>query len=131
MEKSFIQHGNTSVFNHSVSVACISGFIGYIFAFIVPVNFHSLIRGSLLHDYFLYDWHTHSVCPKWHGFKHPKIALKNAMDDFDLSETEKDMIKNHMFPLTLRPPKYFEGWIICIADKISALWEMFRAKLSR
>ena len=57
-----------------------------------------------------------------HGFKHPKRALKNAMDKYpDLTDNEKDMIGRHMFPLTILPPKTRAGWILCFYDKVAAV----------
>lgn len=120
-EKTLIQHGTTSVFEHSlnVTIECIK-IVEY---FKISVDIKSLIRGSLLHDYFLYDWHEKDKSHKWHGFRHAKIALKNATRDFELTEIEKNMIKRHMFPLNIIPPKYKEGIILCISDKIVATKE--------
>ena len=83
----------------------------------------SLVRGALLHDYFLYDWHIADNSHKWHGFKHANTALLNACRDFELNEIEKNMIKTHMFPLNIALPKYRESVILCIADKMCAAKE--------
>lgn len=115
-ESKFIQHGTTSVFRHSVAVAYVSFWMARQMK--ISVDKESLIRGSLLHDYFLYDWHEKDDSHKWHGFYHAEKALKNAMEDFDLNKVEKDMIRRHMFPLNVRMPKYRESWILCGADKI-------------
>ena len=40
-----------------------------------------------------------------------------------INRIEEDMIKHHMFPLTPCPPKYREGWLLCLADKICATRE--------
>lgn len=48
-----IQHGNVTVFEHSVNVAEIS--IAFAEKLPITVNEESLIKGALLHDYFLYD----------------------------------------------------------------------------
>ena len=112
----FMQHGDTSVFKHSVSVAYYSYYLAL--KMHASVDEASLIRGALLHDYFLYDWHEKDASHKWHGFHHADTALRNAMEDFNLNEVEQDCIRCHMFPLNLRPPKYTEGWIICYADKV-------------
>lgn len=111
-----MQHGTTSVFRHSVAVAYVSLWIARRMQF--KVKDRTLIRGALLHDYFLYDWHEKDDSHKWHGFYHAEKALKNAMEDFELNKIEKDMIRRHMFPLNLRPPRYKESWILCLADKI-------------
>ena len=115
-EKKFLQHGKVSVYSHSVRVAVLSLFLAELLR--VKVNKEAMMRGALLHDYFLYDWHEKDDSHKWHGFHHAEKALYNAMEDFDLNEVEQDMIRCHMFPLNPRPPKYMEGWIICYADKV-------------
>lgn len=112
----FVQHGTTSVFRHSVAVAYVSFWIAS--RTNAKVDMESLIRGALLHDYFLYDWHVKDDSHKWHGFFHAKKALSNAMEDFELNEVEQNMIKRHMFPLNPIPPRYKEAWILCCADKI-------------
>ena len=115
-EKNLKHHGTISCYDHSVNVAEKSlKIVGF---FSLKVNERALIRGALLHDYFLYDWHEKDDSHKWHGFHHAEKALYNAMEDFDLNEVEQDMIRCHMFPLNPRPPKYMEGWIICYADKV-------------
>lgn len=114
--KNFIQHGNTSVYDHVISVAIKS--IDIALKFNLDVDYDSLIRGALLHDYFLYDWHDGKKERQIHGFTHPKIALREASKDMDLNEIEKDIIVKHMFPLTIIPPKYKESWVVTTADKI-------------
>lgn len=124
----YMQHGDTSVFRHSVSVAYFSYYLAL--KMNAPVDIHSLIRGALLHDYFLYDWHEKDASHKWHGFHHAERACENAMRDIpDLNEIEKDMIKCHMFPLNIVPPKYMEGWILCCADKICSGAETVKGRL--
>ena len=120
-EKEFIQHGDVSVYEHSVSVALECLKIAHYLQ--IPIDIKSLIRGALLHDYFLYDWHEKDDSHKWHGFRHAKTALKNAKKEYILSEIEENMIYCHMFPLNLRIPKYRESIILCIADKIVATKE--------
>ncbi len=121
LEKNFMQHGTFSVYRHSVSVAILSLTIANTLN--LRIDFDSLVRGALLHDYFLYDWHTHKTFPLPHGFTHPFTALKNAEMDFNLTRCEKDIIARHMFPLVPLPPFTMEGWIVCIADKICATYE--------
>ena len=122
----FMQHGKTSVFRHSVSVAHYCYYLAWKHQ--LKVDEDTLIRGALLHDYFLYDWHEKDASHKWHGFHHADKALKNAMQDFDLNEVEKDMIYCHMFPLNLRLPKYPESWILCYADKVCSGLETIKRK---
>lgn len=122
LTKHFIQHGNISVYSHCVSVAVMSIRIARFFG--IKIDRKSLIRGALLHDYFLYDWHNEDGgTHKWHGFTHPRTALENAQQDFSLSKVESDIIVHHMFPLVPIPPQSREAWIVCLSDKICAVRE--------
>ena len=120
-EKKFIQHGNISVFDHSVAVAVECLKLAHRLG--LPVDQKALVRGALLHDYFLYDWHENDKSHRLHGFRHAKTALMNAEKEYILSDIEKNMIYCHMFPLNIRIPKYRESVILCIADKIVATKE--------
>lgn len=122
----FIQHGDTSCLLHTAAVAYYSIKLAEILG--VKVNKRQLIRGALLHDYFLYDWHDGRKERHIHGFTHPGAALKNAMEDFELSDLECDIIRKHMFPLTLVPPKFRESVIVCIVDKYCSLYETLKRK---
>lgn len=125
----YMQHGSTSVFRHSVAVAYVSLWLARYIR--LRVRERTLIRGALLHDYFLYDWHEKDDSHKWHGFYHAGKALHNAQEDFDLNEIEQDMIRRHMFPLNLTPPRYRESWLLCIADKICSGGETAEGILER
>lgn len=87
------------------------------------VDRKALVKGALLHDYFLYDWHEKNKNHRLHGFYHPRHALRNAMQDYNISDKEADIILKHMFPLTIIPPNNREAWIVCMADKICATYE--------
>lgn len=121
LEKSFMQHGSVSTYKHSIAVAemCLRLSRGLH----IRTDEESLVRGALLHDYYLYDWHKRRGAEDLHAFSHAKKALKNASRDFELNEIERDMIVRHMFPLNLTPPRYRESVILCFADKICALYE--------
>ena len=121
LARAAIQHGSTTVFAHCVKVACFSLFLAN--KLHIPVNTHALLRGALLHDYFLYDWHEKNAGHRFHGFTHPATALKNAQEDFMLTPVEKDIIARHMFPLYPIPPRCREAWLVCAADKYCALLE--------
>lgn len=120
----FIQHGKVTCLQHSIAVA----YYSYIAALGLPfkIDYFSLIRGAMLHDFFLYDWHDKNKGFRWHGFKHPKIALQNAQKYFDITQKEKDIILRHMWPLTVIPPKYIESMIVSLADKTVTVLETFK-----
>ena len=124
--KAYIQHGNMTVHDHCMNVARYS--IAISRKLHIPCNQRALIRGALLHDYFLYDWHdkNHVQIHNLHGFYHPGIALKNASREYRLTQREKDIIKKHMWPLTIVPPACREAWIVTTADKWCSLMETFR-----
>ena len=118
----FIQHGETTCLMHCKTVAYYS--VAFVNRFNIKVDMKSLIRGALLHDYFLYDWHEQQLS-NLHGFRHPGIALKNATRDYELTKIEMDIIRKHMFPLTLSLPMYRETWVVCLMDKYCTLREFF------
>ena len=82
----------------------------------------------MLHDFYLYDWHVQDGTHRWHGFHHPERAAENAARYIGVSEKEAEIIRYHMWPLTLRhAPSSREAWIVCIADKLCSLEEtLFR-----
>lgn len=122
-----IQHGTTAVPLHCAAVAVYSDRLLRALNrwFGTTYRQRELIRGALLHDYFLYDWHDGDPARKVHGFTHPGIACENAQADFDLTEVEQDIIRRHMFPLTLRLPRHREGLVVCLVDKICSIYEVF------
>ncbi len=120
--RQYMQHGSTSIYSHSVYVAYLSCKIAE--KCHLKVSYPELIRGALLHDYFLYDWHDgDNGHKKPHGFHHANAALANAVNDFSLTDIEKNIIKRHMFPLTPVPPACLEAWVVCLADKLCSTRE--------
>lgn len=122
--KKYIQHGKTSVYTHCLILAyiCYKKSLKY-----KNIDRRSLIRGALLHDYFLYDWHLPRIINKrkgLHGYNHPKVALNNANNDFKLNKKEKNIIRSHMWPLTFfHMPLSKEAWLVCKYDKILSIKE--------
>ena len=109
-EKNAIQHGLTTVYEHSVGVAGAS--------LKLAEFFH-------LQDYFLYEWHIKRKGHHFHGFTHPATALRNAEKEYNLGDIERNIISRHMFPLTIVPPMCREAWLVCLADKYCAVKETF------
>ena len=121
--KNHVQHGKVSVFSHSVAVADYSCRLARKMR--IKVDERSLIRGALLHDFFQYDWHDE--WDRFHGFKHPKIALDNADCRFELNDKERNIIRSHMWPLTFT--KFHnckEAWLVGTIDKYCSLLETFK-----
>lgn len=124
----FIQHGKISVFSHSVMVARYSERLARFLR--LKCDYTALVRGALLHDFFLYDWHIPHSSPQQyglHGFTHPVIAAKNARKHFNVSQKEYDIIIRHMWPLTItRIPNCREAWVVSAVDKYCSLLETLR-----
>lgn len=120
-EKEFMQHGTTSVYEHSINVATTCLKIAR--KLNANVDEESLVKGALLHDYFLYDWHISDKSHRLHGFTHPRASWKNAKRDFGLNKKEENMILSHMFPLGPKIPMCKESWILTLADKYCATVE--------
>ena len=122
--KNFPQHCDTSCYEHCLHVA----YYSYYLAKKAGLDYISTARAAMLHDLFLYNWrkkYRDIELPGLHAFVHPKIALKNALEIFDLNPIEKDIITKHMWPVTLPLPRYLETYIVTLMDKYSALKESY------
>lgn len=129
IERECYQHGCVTTFAHSLRVACLAVWFADRLRLWRRVDVRSLIRSALLHDYFLYDWHDWDGGDhRLHGFTHGRTALRNALRDFRLNAVERDSIACHMFPLTPTPPSYIEGYLVTLADKVSATRETVSLK---
>lgn len=126
--KDLRQHGNVTVFEHSLSVAEASLWLSK--KLHIKVDEESMVKVSLLHDYFLYDWHDKSH-PKMHAFRHATISAKNAERDFGLTKKEYKAIRAHMFPINLRFPTSREAFLLTIADKYCAAKETIKTHKNR
>ena len=120
--KKYPHHADITCFEHCMNVA----YYNYEICRILGLNAKAAARGGILHDLFLYDWHTHAkrTGEHFHGLTHPKVALLNASRYFDLTPLEKDIILKHMWPLTLMPPRYPESFQITLTDKYSGAREV-------
>lgn len=129
--KSYIQHGNVTTYEHCLRVAVRSLQLSHFSR--KPVNRESLVIGSFLHDFYLYDWHDATSHEGLHGFRHPEVAQQNAAERFELSKHEQDMIRSHMWPMTFfHPPKTRESLLLAVADKVCSLEEtLFMRKRER
>ena len=127
--KNLKQHYETSCFDHCYTTA----FYCYLICKKLNLDYTSATRAAMLHDLFLYDWRKKNPNRKGlHAFTHGKLACENACKIFNLNNKEKDIIRNHMWPVTVKIPKSFEGLILTFVDKYCALsetLEIIRTKL--
>lgn len=122
--KQFRQHYDTTTYEHCFYVA----YLSYKICKKLRLDYKAAARGGMLHDLFLYDWRSSKKLlnlERSHAFIHPKIALENASKLFTLTNKEKDIIVKHMWPVTIKLPKYPESFIVTFVDKYSALKESF------
>lgn len=121
--KDNMQHGTISVKEHSLQVARLSVAFSELLG--IEHSRRDLVRGALLHDYFLYDWHKvdQENPHRLHGFHHPARALQNAEREYDLTDRQREIIIKHMWPLTIKPPMCREAWVVTVADKYCSFLE--------
>lgn len=124
-------HHSSNIFEHCVRVS----FQSYRIGKKLNLDYKSLARGGLLHDFFLYEWREDRFrdlrnFAESHAFRHPRIALENAQKYFDLNDIEKDIIRKHMWPATIIPPRYKESYVVTMVDKYIAGREYINANKS-
>lgn len=126
--KNFFQHRRQTTYDHCLHVAICSAIAAEKLG-LPDHKIENIIIGAMLHDYFLYDWHDGRRRKEGiHCWSHPKTALRNACEYFTLNKKQKNIIRAHMFPVTiLHMPTCIESWIVCIADKICATIEYMNA----
>ena len=126
----FPQHHGSNTLQHCIAVAKRSFDLAEKFGW--DIDERELVRGAMLHDYYQYDIKKEGLTAYKHGTSHPRIAMQKADKDFHLTEKEKNIIRGHMWPLTLaHPPKSKEAVLVSLADKEIATMEFVKPELSR
>ena len=89
--KNFRHHYSTTCYQHCINVS----YYNYLVCRKLGLNSRSAARAGLLHDLFLYDWRDREKkkgeMP--HGMTHPKVALNNAKQHFEIGKREEN--RNH------------------------------------
>lgn len=129
--KNYRQHYETSCFDHCLQAS----YYCYKICKKHKWDYVSAARATMVHDLFLYDWRKRQPDRKGlHAFTHPRTSYENACKIMDLNKKEKDIILKHMWPLTLKLPRYKESYLLTLVDKYCALSESYheiKAKHSR
>ncbi len=127
--KSNMQHKNTTTYKHARNVA----YSSFVLAkklekrYNLKFNYDELVEAAYLHDFCLYDWHTKDKRHRLHGFRHPRIAAETAKNICGINKEEQEMIKTHMWPLTItKIPKSKEALLISVVDKAQAIKEIIK-----
>ena len=122
--RQYPQHSSINRLDHITSVT----YTAYCWAKKAGLDVRATVRGAILHDLFYYDWHDSAYWHRPHGYKHPRFALENAkVLNPEITPKEENIILRHMFPLTVIPPRYKEGWVVSLCDKYCATRELLIA----
>ena len=114
-----ISHHGLTRYDHCLKVS----YYSYKVAKTLRLDYKQAARGGLLHDFFLSS-NEQTFKEKFISFTtHPKKAEKKARELFDITEKESDIIASHMFPISIRIPKYIESWVVNVVDKSVASFE--------
>lgn len=120
-----IKHHGLSRYDHSLRVS----YYSYKVAKSLHLDYRKAARGGLLHDFFLEDYKDKKIKGKVKNLvNHPKKAVENSKKYFNISEIEEDIIRTHMFPVSLKVPRYLESWFVVLIDDISAIYETINIK---
>ena len=120
--KKYRQHHRINCCDHCLFVS----YNAYIICKKHNLDYISTARAAMVHDLFLYDWRKRENGRKGlHAFTHPHRALEIASSFLELNDKEKDIILKHMWPVTLKIPKYKESFIVSFVDKCFAVEESF------
>lgn len=112
-----ISHHGITRFEHSIRVA----YFSYKITKFLRLNYKETTEAAMLHDFFFDNDIKETKFKKL--IHHPTYAVENANKYISLTERQKDIIKTHMFPVTLNPPKYLESWIVDLVDDVAAIYE--------
>lgn len=134
--RKLFKHHTKSVWNHSIEVS----FKSYKLANKIFADERICAIAGLLHDFYPYAWQYSDELKQYdskylenlnkklplfkkHGFSHAKEASKNYLKFFNEYKNKRiyNSILRHMFPLNIIPPRYLEGWIITIVDKVTSI----------
>ena len=114
-----IEHHGVTRYEHSIKVS----YYSYKIAKSLKLDYEDTARAGLLHDFFLSSEDRTAKDRFLSTFKHSKIAVENASNEFGINPKEKDIIRTHMFPINLSIPKYSESWLVSFVDKIVGINE--------
>lgn len=121
-----IKHHGLNRYDHSVRVS----YTAYRVAKFLKLDSRATARAGLLHDFFLVNNKKISFREKMGTLvNHPRYAVRYSEKFFKLNEKEKDIIRNHMFPISpTLIPKYAESWVVNIVDTLVAFYEQLYVK---
>lgn len=115
-----ITHHGLSRYDHCVRVS----YYSYKVTKALHLDYKKVARAGLLHDFFFEENDNKNIKGKLNNWvSHPKKAVVNSKNYFNLSKMEEDIIASHMFPVTLRAPRYLESWLVVLIDDFVSIYE--------
>ena len=117
-----IEHHGISRMEHSIKIS----YYSYKIAKFLKMDYVSVARGALLHDFFLDGDERTGMRKFLDTFTHPKKALTTTMEDFNINNIESNIIVSHMFPIYYVLPKYKESILVNLVDKVVGGKELLR-----
>ena len=117
-----IEHHGISRWEHLLKVS----YHSYLIAKKLKLDYKSVARGGLLHDFYLDGDERTPKVRFFDTFIHPKKALTTSNKYFDINNIEKNIIISHMFPIYPRIPIYKESILVNLVDKWIGAYEMTR-----
>ena len=117
-----IEHHGISRMEHSIKIS----YYSYKIAKKLGMDYVSVARGGLLHDFFLDGDERNGKEKFLDTFTHPKRALNTSIEYFNVNDIEKNIIVSHMFPIYISIPKYKESFLVNLVDKVIGCKELLR-----
>lgn len=121
--QNFVHHLSNR-YEHSLRVS----YISYKITKALRLDYESVARGGLLHDFFFTEEKKNKKESVSSLFMHSNYALINSRQHFELNEVEENIIAAHMFPFSMRVPLYLESWIVDGVDDVVAIVEVVKAR---
>lgn len=119
--KQWARHYSTTCFDHCLFVSYVAFRLARYFGW----DYRAAARAGLLHDLYLYDPADRSAHPGNQCLDHPEFALRNAAALCpDLTDSERNAIVSHMFPLAVHLPRSRVAVAVNLADKFCATLEV-------
>jgi len=121
--RNIVHHGYNR-YDHCIRVS----YYSYKVAKLLKLDYISAARAGMLHDFFLEKNEKEKITKKIKTLlTHPRSAAQLSKKHFDINEKEQNIIESHMFPVSLKLPRYMESWIVDLIDDTIAINEAWRA----
>ncbi len=115
-----IEHHGISRWEHLLKVS----YHSYLIAKKLKLDYKSVARGGLLHDFYLDGDERNAKEKFFDTFTHPSRALTTSIKNFNINKIEKNIIISHMFPIYPSIPTYKESILVNFVDKGIGAYEM-------